>query len=56
MKISEKQLMILFQTIKDTLIFHERPTNDPFCFNHQMRLDIYNEILNQQSNELIEVE
>ena len=55
MKITEKQLIMLVETLKDTLAFHQRDKNDPFCFSLNTRSDLLDEILNQQSNELREI-
>lgn len=56
MRITQKQLMMLFQTLKDTLVFHERKENNPFSFNHAIRIELVETILNQQSNLLVEIE
>ena len=54
MLITEKQLIMLIDTLKDTLSFFERKNGDPFTFSHSVRVELLNEILSQQSDKLIE--
>ena len=55
MLINEKQLIMLVQTLKDTLVFHERRNGDPFSFGHQTRSNLLEQILSQQSEELQDI-
>lgn len=51
MIISEKQLIMLMETLTDTL----KLGDFPFTYSYETRLDLANKILNQQSQKLIEV-
>lgn len=55
MLITEKQLLMLIDTLRDTLSFYERLNNDPFSFNYTTRRDLLEQIINQQSDKLIEI-
>mgnify|MGYP001584488416 CR=1 FL=1 len=55
MKITEKQLLMLYQTLKDTLIFYEREKGDPFSFSYNTRKELLDDICNQQSEKIIDV-
>ncbi len=56
MKITEKQLICLVQTLNDTLVFIERQSGDPFSFSLKQRQELLNTILNQQSDLFIDVD
>jgi len=52
MKVSEKQLLMLMDVLKATL-----GTSDPIGgYDHTTRLQLVNDLMNQQSNDLKEVE
>ena len=51
MKITQKQLYILHQTLLDSLNIH----SNIFYFNNEDRVKIAQEILNQQSDEIQEI-
>ena len=53
MKISEKQLLFLFQLLQDTLT---KNVAGYLSTTHEFRLQLLNEIINQQSEDLIEIE
>jgi len=55
MRINEKQLLMLIETLKDTLVFYERDNADPFTFNRSIRIELLQEILNQQSNDIMDI-
>lgn len=48
MIISEKQLQMLLQTLRDTLGIHSQE----FTFHNSLRVKLYEKILGQQSEEL----
>ena len=52
MKVSEKQLLMLLDVLKDTLNI----SNVLGGYDLQTRLQLTNDLINQQSNELKEVE
>lgn len=52
MKVSEKQLLMLMDILKDTLKF----SNVMGGYDLPTRLQLINDLMNQQSNELKEVE
>lgn len=52
MIITEKQLICLLQTLKDTLIIMDR-IDGHFTLNISRRYELYNRLLSQQSGELI---
>jgi len=52
MKVSEKQLLMLIDILKDTL----RLSNPIGGYDLNVRLQLTNDLINQQSNELKEVE
>jgi hypothetical protein len=54
MKITEKQMQILFRVLEGTLSLYDRSDVNLFGFNQATRHRIYNEILNQQSDEITE--
>ena len=55
MKITEKQLQIMFRVLEGTLSLADRNDSNTFGYKKEQRINLYNEILNQQSNELIDV-
>jgi len=52
MMISEKQILILLQCLRDTLGVH----SPEFTLPNQHRVELYAQIINQQSEELKEIE
>jgi hypothetical protein len=51
MIISEKQIIILIQCLRDALYIHSKG----FTYDAEQRLAIYNQIINQQYEKLIEI-
>jgi len=51
MIISEKQLVCLIQVLRDSM-----PIDDGFVISQKQRLDLYQRIVNQQSEELKVIE
>lgn len=56
MKVSEKQLQIMFRVLEGSLSMVDRSDMNLFGYDNDTRLKIFNEILNQQSDELINVD
>ncbi len=56
MKVSEKQLQIMFRVLEGSLSMADRSDMNLFGYDSDTRLKIFNEILNQQSDELINVD
>lgn len=54
MKLSNLQAMMLVQTLRDTLVIKD--SNNIFTFNLEQRNKLANNIFNQQSKELVELE
>ena len=54
MKLTARQAMVLVQTLRDTLPFSDGGGH--FTFAGDQRTNIYNEILQQQDNVLIELD
>lgn len=52
MKITNKQVIMLFEIAKDTIKFDLKGM---FSFDHKSRAELVNQILNQQSNQLKEL-
>ena len=55
MKVTEKQLQIMFRVLEGTLSMYDRTDINLFGYDHETRLRIYNQILNQQSDKVIDV-
>jgi hypothetical protein len=55
MKVTEKQLLIMFRVLEGTLSMYDRTDMNIFGYDQETRLRIYNQILNQQSDKIIEV-
>lgn len=53
MKVTEKQLMLMLRVLEGSLCFTE--SNDIFGYNNDTRVAVYNQIINQQSDVLIDV-
>lgn len=53
MKITEKQLYVLYETTKESLRIASPAY---FSFSHETRLKIVNEVLSQMSEKLMDVE
>ncbi len=51
MKITERQVMLLMATLKDTLNFGDKF----FTYSQQDRVKLYDQVTNQMSNELTEI-
>lgn len=56
MKVSEKQLQIMFRVLEGSLSMVDRSDMNLFGCDRETRLKIFNEILNQQSDEIIDVD
>lgn len=54
MKISDKQVVLLLEVLRDSLRVNFMGSGSPFSMNHEFRDNLYNEILNQQSDEPVE--
>lgn len=55
MKVSEKQLLIMLRALEGSLSISERSDMNLFGYPHEVRQKILNAIINQQSDELVEV-
>ncbi|NBL00479.1 MAG: hypothetical protein EOM50_21245 [Erysipelotrichia bacterium] len=55
MKVTEKQLQIMFRVLEGTLSMYDRKDMNLFGYDQETRLRIYNQILNQQSDKLVDV-
>lgn len=55
MKVTEKQLQIMFRVLEGTLSMCDRIDMNLFGYNQETRLRIYNQILNQQSDKLVDI-
>ena len=55
MKVTEKQLQIMFRVLEGTLSMYDRTDMNLFGYDQETRLRIYNQILNQQSDKLVDV-
>jgi hypothetical protein len=55
MIVSEKQLLIMFRVLEGSLIMHDRTDMNIFGYDNMTRRDVYNQIINQQSDELINI-
>ena len=56
MKLSNKQALIMFEIVKGSLNIADRTDMNIFAYNYQQRLELVNQIINQQSDELIELQ
>ncbi len=55
MKITEKQLRLLVRVLEGSLLVHDRKDVNIFGISYATRQLLYNNIHNQQSDELIDV-
>jgi hypothetical protein len=55
MKVTEKQLQIMFRVLEGTLSIYDRGDKNLFGYDRATRLRTYNQILNQQSDKIIDV-
>jgi len=55
MKVTEKQLQIMFRVLEGSLTIRDRVDLSLFGFMRETRLEVYNQIINQQSDEIIDV-
>lgn len=55
MKITEKQLLILVRILEGTLRLYDDKTDNLFAYDAKTRETLYNQIINQQSDEIIDV-
>lgn len=55
MKVTEKQLQIMFRVLEGSLSMYDRTDINLFGYSQETRLKIFNQILNQQSDKLIDI-
>lgn len=55
MKVTEKQLQVLFRVLEGSLNMYDRTDMNLFGYDRKTRTDVYNQILNQQSEKLVDV-
>lgn len=55
MKITEKQLQIMLRVLEGSLKIADRTDMNIFGYDSATRKNLFNEIINQQSDEIIEV-
>ena len=55
MKITEKQLQIMLRVLEGSLCMLDGTDMNLFGYDRKTRNDIYNQIINQQSDKLIDV-
>ena len=55
MRVTEKQLQIMFRVLEGTLSMCDRTDMNLFGYSQETRLRIFNQILNQQSDKLIDI-
>ena len=55
MRINEKQLHVLIRVLEGSLTIYDRSDMNLFGFDRETRLNIYNQIINQQSEDLIDI-
>ena len=55
MKVTEKQLQIMFRVLEGSLTLNDRTDMNLFGYDQETRLRIFNQVLNQQGNEIIDV-
>ena len=55
MRINEKQLHVLIRVLEGSLNIQDCSDMNLFGFDSKTRLNIYNQIINQQSEDLIEI-
>ena len=55
MKITEKQLVIMFRVLEGSLTINDRTDMNIFGYNHKLRSLIWQQIINQQSDKLIDI-
>jgi len=55
MKVSNKQVLAMFEVLKGSLNIADRKDINFFGISYEQRYDLVQQILNQQSDELIEL-
>lgn len=55
MKVTEKQVQIMFRALEGSLSIADRSDMNIFGFNKATRLAIFEEIINQQSDKVIDI-
>ena len=55
MKVTEKQLQIMFRVLEGSLTLSDRTDMNLFGYDQETRLRIFNQVLNQQSNDIVDV-
>lgn len=55
MRINEKQLHVLIRVLEGSLTIYDRSDMNLFGFDRETRINIYNQIVNQQSEDLIDI-
>jgi hypothetical protein len=54
MRVTEKQLLIMFRVLEGSLTIVDRNDMNLFGYNSETRRQVFNQILNQQSDEIKE--
>jgi hypothetical protein len=52
MKVTEKQLLIMIRVLEGSLKISDRADMNIFGYNYKTRAEVFNQIMNQQSEEL----
>jgi hypothetical protein len=55
MKVSEKQLLVMFRALEGSLSFSDRSDMNMFGYDGETRRSIYHQIINQQSDVLLDI-
>ena len=55
MRVTEKQLQIMFRVLEGSLRVSDRTDMNIFGYTHDVRSTIWQQIINQQSEEIIDV-
>jgi hypothetical protein len=55
MVVNERQLQVMLRVLEGSLTIADRTDLNMFGFNRETRYEIYEQIINQQSEKLIEV-
>lgn len=55
MKVTEKQIQIMFRVLEGSLSMYDSTDMNLFGYSQETRLKIFNQILNQQSDKLIDI-
>jgi hypothetical protein len=55
MKVTEKQLIIMIRVLEGSLRIADRSDMNIFGYNYKIREELFNQIMNQQSDEIIDI-